>query len=260
MYGIGEKYQHLEFEPFEFPETINLNEARWFKNEREFLEFLIRNQWIQRRVGFSIPQSNGLFPDVHGIIFDKDQTKIRVEVEYRAENYGRHGHPFGKADLILSFIRGTKKKIIRGCPVWSFYTQVGGKQLQYCLDKDINFDFLKYTPSDNDECADYEAYENTADGGIIKPFHIPVTQKTEIKRKRVKKIFAVKKKFVKDKTEPKIYVEVRNKKRELKIGDWYVSIKTNKLRKIKTEREAKLVNTERRNNLHHKNLPCKNKC
>lgn len=237
MYGIGEHYTYLELEPFEFPQKISLSDDRWFKNEREFLEFLIRNEWMQRRLGFSIPPSNGLFPDVRGTIFDKDQIKIRVEVEYRAENYGLHGHPFGKADLVLSFIRRPHKKIIRGCPIWSFYVQTGNGKLEYCLDRDINFDFLKYNSDEREDEIQPDDYEEVVNQ--VEPYKVSVTPIREIKRKRIRKV------IVEDKSKPKVYLDVRKAKDEFKIGDWYFHEKKNRLVKIKSKEAAKKANSQR---------------
>lgn len=140
MIGNKKKYEYMEYEPFVFPDELTFDCFGLPKNEREFLEFLIRNDWVQRMVGIKMFPTNGFFPDIKGFIYDGTDFPIMVEVEYKAENYSRHFHPFGGANLILSYIRYSKSRIIRGCPVWSFY-KIENKKLIYCLDEDINFNF-----------------------------------------------------------------------------------------------------------------------
>lgn len=83
--------------------------------------------------------SNGWFPDVVGEIYDAEGGQIRVEVEYWAENYKSHGHPFGACDLIISFLRTPGTSMVRGVPVWSFYTgKKTSRYFKFCLWDDIN--------------------------------------------------------------------------------------------------------------------------
>lgn len=144
MFGTNPQYRHFEISEFNFPQYIYLKDIE-FKNERHFIEFLLRNEWIQRRIGIRMQTSNGLFPDVKGEVFDGTGLPIKVEVEYWAENYKSHGHPFGGCDLILSLFRQPNTKIVRGVPVWSFY--VGKKsntKMKYCLTEDIFGDDNEY--------------------------------------------------------------------------------------------------------------------
>lgn len=143
MLGEGKKFVSLETERFELPDSVYTPDLQ-FKNERHFIEFLIRNDWIQRQVGIKMFPSTGFFPDIHGEIYDYSGDKIKVEIEFRAENYILHGHPFGGCDLILSFVRNLNTRIIRGVPVWSFYKgDLKDKFWDLCLPDDINTDFDK---------------------------------------------------------------------------------------------------------------------
>lgn len=131
----------MKVKPFEFPKKLD----RW-KNpiidERCFIEFLLRNDWVQRKIGIKMKSSNGLFPDVKGEIYDEEGGPIRVEIEYWAENYKKHRHPFGGCDLIISFFRKPNTRVVGGCPVWSFYTGgLNSRDMKYCLLDDINFNF-----------------------------------------------------------------------------------------------------------------------
>lgn len=137
MLGDNPKYESYKVPEFDFPLRISQKDVE-FKNERHFIEFLLRNEWVQRRLGIKMDISNGLFPDIKGEIFDGSGTPIRVEVEYWAENYKAHNHPFGGCNLILSFFRQPNTRVVRGVPVWSFY--VGKKSssiMRFCLNDDI---------------------------------------------------------------------------------------------------------------------------
>lgn len=143
MIGKNRKYEALKVKDFDFPKRLDKWDCQ-LKNERHFLEFLIRNDWVQKKIGIKIAHSNGLFPDVKGEIYDGTGDRILVEVEFWAENYKRHGHRFGGCDLILSFFRKPDTRIIRGIPVWSFYTgSTKSRMFTFCLMDDILFDFGK---------------------------------------------------------------------------------------------------------------------
>lgn len=145
MIGKDSKYSWLKVQAFEFPKRIDKWELE-IKDERHFIEFLLRNLWVQKRIGIKFDKSNGLFPDVKGEIFDGSGDKINVEVEYWAENYKSHGHKFGGCDLILSFFRKPQTRIVRGVPVWSFYVgEETSRNFKFSLLDDINFDFSKQT-------------------------------------------------------------------------------------------------------------------
>lgn len=141
MIGKDPRFSPLKVKPFNLPRQID----KWdleLQNERHFIEFLLRNEWVQRMTGIKMSGSNGLFPDVKGELFDEFKTKIDVEVEYWAENYKEHGHRFGGCHLILSLFRKPTTRIIRGVPVWSFYTgQKSSRFFKYCLKDDINYNF-----------------------------------------------------------------------------------------------------------------------
>jgi len=144
--GKSPFYAFLKKDRFEFPEVIKLNDIE-ITNERRFLEFLLRNDWIQRDLGIRMNSSNGLFPDIKGEIYDDPETKIRVEVEYYAETFGLHKHNPRGCHLILSFIRKPCTRVYKTVPVWSFYKQIND-ELHFCLYDDIDFDFDKYNPED----------------------------------------------------------------------------------------------------------------
>lgn len=148
MIGYGEKYRYVECEPFKLPHQVLIAECQ-IRNERHFIEFLLRNDWIQRRVGIRMPSSNGFFPDIKGEIYDGTGDPIKVEVEFWAENYKLHGHEFKGCDLILSFFRSPETRFVKGVPVWSFYEcYKNDKWGLFCLDSDIRYNF--------DEHKDYE--------------------------------------------------------------------------------------------------------
>lgn len=113
------------------------------------MEFLLRNDWIQRLLGIKMKESDGFFPDIFGEIYDDSNKKIDVELEYRAEHYAKHGHAFGGCHLILSFIKYPEVRFVKGVPVWSFYEGHRNDQyLDLCLFENINFDFSNYNPDE----------------------------------------------------------------------------------------------------------------
>lgn len=145
MYGTNPKFTRFKCDSFDIPSGLYLSECE-IRNERHFLEFLLRNDWIQRQLGIKMDGSNGFFPDIKGEIYDGTGDKINVEVEYRAENYITHGHLFRGCDLILSFIRNPNTHIIKGIPVWSFYkAEPNERYIEECLWEDMNFDFDAYS-------------------------------------------------------------------------------------------------------------------
>lgn len=144
MIGTEARHKWLETSRFNFPHKIKVSEIG-MHTEREFIEFLLRNDWVQRRVGIKMESSNGLFPDIVGEIYDEIGGKITVEVEYRAENYIQHGHAFKGCNLVISLIRSEETRFVKGVPVWSFYYK-DGQDLIFCLDDDINYDFDNHAP------------------------------------------------------------------------------------------------------------------
>jgi hypothetical protein len=158
MYGIGQRYAGYAVEPFKLPETLDLKDCQ-IRNETHFMEFLIRNDWIQRLVGIKMSPSNGFFPDLCAEIYDESGEKIRVEAEYRAENYAAHGHSYRGCDLILSFIRKPEVRFIKGIPVWSFYEQINQTYpCELSLYDDIAYDFYNHDKKEEklSELLDYD--------------------------------------------------------------------------------------------------------
>lgn len=153
-FGKNPKYGNYEVPFFEFPETILFKDCQ-IKNERHFIEFLLINEWVQHQVGVKMGSSNGFFPDIKGHIFNDPDTSIRVEVEYRAENYILHGHSFRGCDMILSFVRNPDTRIIKGIPVISFYEARKNDRCGIlCLLDDMQYDFDNHV--DEDELTPYE--------------------------------------------------------------------------------------------------------
>lgn len=148
MFGKGVKYSVFECERFDLPNRVLLSECQ-ITNERHFIEFLIRNDWVQRMVGIKMPTTNGLFPDIKGEIYDGSGDRIQVEVEYRAENYVSHGHSYRGCDLILSFLKSPEVRMIKGIPVWSFYEAYkSDKWGVLTLFSDIKYDFADHFDED----------------------------------------------------------------------------------------------------------------
>lgn len=141
MIGLNHRFLRYQVEPFEFPELLNINYLE-IRNERHFIEFFLRNQWVQRMVGVQCNESNGYFPDLKAHIYGDSTTKINVEMEYWAQNYKAHKHPYGGCDLIISFLRLQDTRFIAGVPVWSFYKgKRNGEIFEFCLFDDMNYDF-----------------------------------------------------------------------------------------------------------------------
>lgn len=141
MIGTAKRFTRFKTDEFKLPVTLNLKDCE-IRNERHFIEFLLRNDWIQRQLGIKMGDSNGFFPDIKGEIYGGTGDKISVEVEYSAENYSLHGHAFKGCDLILSFLRRPNVRFIKGIPVWSFYECYGNdKFVSLCLYDDVKFDF-----------------------------------------------------------------------------------------------------------------------
>lgn len=141
MIGNGIKYSFLQRKPFNFPEKISRIDNEII-NERHFLEFLLRNDWVQRKIGIKMAESNGLFPDIKGEIYDRYGGLIRIEVEFWAENYKLHKHGYKACDLILSYFRTPEVNFVQGIPVWSFYKGYKEDDIyQFCLNEDISKNF-----------------------------------------------------------------------------------------------------------------------
>lgn len=141
MYGTNKLFNRFKMPYFELPDQIHINDIE-FRCERDFIEFYLRNDWIQRMLGIKCRTSNGLFPDLKAEIYDHTRQKIRVEAELWAENYTMHDHEFAGCDLILSFFRQPNTKMVRGCPVWSFYKgSKNANTFDLCLFEDINYNF-----------------------------------------------------------------------------------------------------------------------
>lgn len=151
MFGTSEKYKSLQVPEFEFPTRIDIRDVE-LKSETHFIEFLLRNEWIQRKLGIRMRYSNGLFPDVTGDVFDGTGLPIKVEVEYWAENYKIHGHPFGGCHLIISLFRKPKTRVIKGVPVWSFYVwDKVSRNMRFCLYEDVSYNFIAHKTSKSEE-------------------------------------------------------------------------------------------------------------
>jgi hypothetical protein len=151
-FGISPKYDWLKTPILEFPTTVTYGDVGIY-NERHFVEFLMRNDWIQRRIGIKINSCNGLFPDLKGEIYDGSGDPIMVEAEYLAHNYQEHKHYLScnKCDLILSFIRKSHVRTITGVPIWSFYkSESNSDELTFCLYDDIAYDFGSHHLRDED--------------------------------------------------------------------------------------------------------------
>lgn len=102
-------------------------------NEHEFHDFIDKSPEIWRSLGWDrIVKSDPFFPDVIARL--DDGRLLRVELEYEAENYNKHGHP-STADLVLSFSRAIGSRFICGTPVWSFYQREPGGYV-WSLDND----------------------------------------------------------------------------------------------------------------------------
>lgn len=113
-----------------------------FKNETEFIEFLIRNDWIQEKIGITMPPTSGYYPDIYGTN-RKTKSEVLVEVEYWAHRYrSKHSQDYRKSDFIVSYFRLPNNRFICNVPVISFYK---GREkdmfLQYCLDEDLSTNF-----------------------------------------------------------------------------------------------------------------------
>jgi hypothetical protein len=80
MFGKSPVFANLQVAPFVFPDTIYIEDLE-LRTERQLVEFLLRNDWVQRLVGIKMDNSNGLFPDIKGEIYDGSGDKIYVEAE-----------------------------------------------------------------------------------------------------------------------------------------------------------------------------------
>lgn len=159
MIGKGEKFRHFECDPFDLPKQIEVANCE-FRNERHFIEFLVRNDWIQRKLGLRMPRvTNGFFPDLRSFVLadrcHPEEIPISVEVELWAENYRMHGHEYRGCDLILSFFRSPETRFVKGVPVWSFYECFrNDKWGLLSLYGDIKYDFSEHI--DEDELSNIE--------------------------------------------------------------------------------------------------------
>jgi hypothetical protein len=172
MIGKNDKYLGFECDPFELPRQLEVAACQ-LKNERHFIEFLVRNDWIQRRMGLRMPKvTNGFFPDLKSLIRatkdDPKEVPINVEVEFWAENYRMHGHAFRGCDLILSFFRTPDTRFVKGVPVWSFYECYrNDKWGMLCLDRDIRYDFSEHIDVDELNAFEYMVYKRLGKDGVM---------------------------------------------------------------------------------------------
>jgi hypothetical protein len=65
MIGTSTRFTRFGTEPFDLPRLIDLKCCE-LKNERHFIEFLLRNDWIQRQLGIKMFGSDGFFHDIIG--------------------------------------------------------------------------------------------------------------------------------------------------------------------------------------------------
>lgn len=119
----------------DFPKITD-REDLFIKTEREFHLLINCSKSIQRSLGWSgIINSNVFYPDVQALLSDCGEI-IKIELEYEASNFIKHDHSGRNCDLIISFIRKPEDTLIRGLPVWSFYTEKRN-QLVWSLQHDI---------------------------------------------------------------------------------------------------------------------------
>ena len=139
---IENYYSYLKIEEFDFLSETS-NPFLYFKNELEFMSFIILNEWFQRKLGiFNIKRNAYSSPDLEATILFSGE-KINIEVEYKASNFKEHNHSSTYIDLILSFCRVNSKTTINSIPIWSVYKTKGKNKYIYTLDDDINRDFNK---------------------------------------------------------------------------------------------------------------------
>lgn len=118
----------------DFPKECS-KEDLFIKNERNFHLLISMAPKIQRSLGWSgILNSNVFYPDVTALLIGGDL--IKVELEYDASNFIKHGHSGKNCDLIITFIRKPHQDLIMGLPVWSFYLDKEDKMI-WTLQNDI---------------------------------------------------------------------------------------------------------------------------
>lgn len=118
-----------------FPDRVHVDDVL-IASEREFQLMVCCSTHIQRSLGWhGIKNSQVFYPDITADLGDGDT--LRVELEYKAENFRRHGHKMGGCDLIVTFIRNYHDNMIAGVPVWSFYRRDSKGWLDWSLWSDI---------------------------------------------------------------------------------------------------------------------------
>lgn len=131
--------------PFEFPEKVNRFECD-LRDKTDFVDFIVNNEWVQRRIGMTIKRKRRGDDEVRAVILGEEKIPINVCIEFRAAGFNFKQNKFGQHDLLLSFYRNPDTRIIRGVPNWSFY--VGSTKSEYyslCLMDDVLFDFVEKT-------------------------------------------------------------------------------------------------------------------
>ena len=147
---IKKKYGFLKVDPFDFPDLTDYP-AKYFRDEMEFMSFVLLNEWFQRKIGMCNIKRNIYTPDIEADIIGYG-CKILVEVEYHSKSFVFHKHNFWCADLVLSYIRPKNKRTISGIPIWSVYEYDGATESYlFCLPDDINYDFKAHDSPDDYE-------------------------------------------------------------------------------------------------------------
>ena len=128
---LKERYGYLKVEPFNLAETKN---KVFMNNEDGFMAFIMLNEWVQRQLGLKNLMITNTFPDI--LANPRGSSSLlRIELEWKAENYKRHNHQY--CDLIISYLRSQRTKTIKNIPVWSWYDCKNGFENEFILTKDI---------------------------------------------------------------------------------------------------------------------------
>ncbi len=92
-----------------------------FKNEEDF------SQWFDCNYSLfgvkTIIKHDRFFPDV--IARMNDETVLRIELEFHASNFSRHGHDPNGCELIISFVKNYDQETVQGIPVVSIFNVKG---------------------------------------------------------------------------------------------------------------------------------------